>query len=131
MLELTHSSSCPVERLDAIVIVGFGETTDGIKYWKLRNTWGTMWGEQGYMRIIRSSALLPHGPCNLYMYASYPIHLKPGSVNCTRTAPSDMYFATGFMCSLSFRQWGVVAMSSGLVYLLAMVLFIRNERRRE
>lgn len=57
----------------AVVIVGFGETSDGETYWVLRNTWGTMWGEDGYMRVRRG--LEPHGPCNLYLYSTYPVNL--------------------------------------------------------
>ncbi|TDH74220.1 hypothetical protein CCR75_001457 [Bremia lactucae] len=63
----------------AVVIVGFGETESGDKYWILRNTWGTMWGENGYMRIARGTKVGPVGPCNLYLYADYPVNLTLGS----------------------------------------------------
>lgn len=36
----------------AMLLVGFGQTMD-TKYWTLQNTWGSSWGEQGYMRICR------------------------------------------------------------------------------
>jgi cathepsin B len=36
----------------AVVIVGWGETS-GKKYWIVRNTWGTSWGDRGYFLIAR------------------------------------------------------------------------------
>ncbi|KAI9918459.1 hypothetical protein PsorP6_011962 [Peronosclerospora sorghi] len=64
----------------AVVIVGFGETAAGDEYWILRNTWGTMWGEDGYMRIARGRTVsAKYGPCNLYVYADYPVNLTLGS----------------------------------------------------
>lgn len=38
----------------AVVIVGYGvDDKTGIPFWKVRNSWGSRWGEQGYFRIIR------------------------------------------------------------------------------
>ena len=37
----------------AMVLVGFNPQ---MRYWKLRNSWGTHWGEQGYMRITFHAA---------------------------------------------------------------------------
>ncbi|RLN14205.1 hypothetical protein BBJ28_00004770 [Nothophytophthora sp. Chile5] len=59
----------------AVVVVGFGQTDAGDKFWLLRNTWGSMWGENGYMRIARGGNVGLNGPCNLYVYASYPVNL--------------------------------------------------------
>ena len=34
----------------AVALVGYG-SEDGQEYYILRNSWGTTWGEDGYMRL--------------------------------------------------------------------------------
>jgi len=36
----------------AVKIVGWG-TDNGVDYWKVANSWGASWGEEGYFRILR------------------------------------------------------------------------------
>lgn len=37
----------------AVVIYGWGQTEDGIKYWNCQNSWGTKWGENGNFKMLR------------------------------------------------------------------------------
>lgn len=45
--------SASINKLDhQVAIVGFGRD-GGVDYWKVRNSWGKSWGEDGYVRIKR------------------------------------------------------------------------------
>ncbi|RDY11411.1 Senescence-specific cysteine protease SAG39, partial [Mucuna pruriens] len=60
-------------RLDhAVAIVGYGITREGIKYWIVKNSWGTQWGEDGYIRMERNINNYKEGLCGIAMDPSYP-----------------------------------------------------------
>jgi cathepsin F len=54
---------CPYAPNHGVNLVGYGVTKSGLKYWKVRNTWGSRWGEGGYFRIARGAGL-----CGVNMY---------------------------------------------------------------
>ncbi|CAN0888309.1 Senescence-specific cysteine protease SAG39 [Linum grandiflorum] len=54
----------------AVTVVGYGES-EGKKYWLVKNSWGTRWGEQGYFRMERDVAA-KEGMCGIARHASYP-----------------------------------------------------------
>jgi cathepsin L len=48
-----EDTECSAYNLNlAVLVVGFG-TDAGRKYWIVKNSWGTDWGEWGYMRLLR------------------------------------------------------------------------------
>lgn len=48
---------CDVVVNHAVTLIGYGkDSTSGDKYWVVQNSWGTSWGEEGTIRILRSDA---------------------------------------------------------------------------
>jgi len=48
-------SKCDPSDLDhAVLAVGYG-TSSGVDFWKVKNSWNTDWGEEGYFRIERGT----------------------------------------------------------------------------
>eukprot|EP00931_Biecheleriopsis_adriatica_P046247 TRINITY_DN2653_c0_g1_i5.p1 TRINITY_DN2653_c0_g1~~TRINITY_DN2653_c0_g1_i5.p1 ORF type:complete len:229 (-),score=63.87 TRINITY_DN2653_c0_g1_i5:373-1059(-) len=67
---------CGAKLDHGVLIVGYG-TEDGVDYWKVKNSWGASWGENGYIRIQRG--LPEDGECGIKDQPSYPV-VKSASV---------------------------------------------------
>ncbi|KAH9604230.1 hypothetical protein KSS87_001866 [Heliosperma pusillum] len=67
-----YAGQCGTDLDHGVAAVGYGATTDGTKYWIVKNSWGEEWGEKGYIRFQRGIAA-KEGLCGIAMDASYPI----------------------------------------------------------
>jgi len=65
------SSTCGSNLDHGVLAVGYG-TDNGKDYWKVKNSWGTSYGENGYIRLLRGKG--GSGECGLLSGPpSYPI----------------------------------------------------------
>ena len=62
---ISHGCGNPVDH--AVLLTGYGKDR-GQKYWELKNSWGTDWGENGYFRLARDSGNM----CQVASYAVFP-----------------------------------------------------------
>ncbi|KAI5682896.1 hypothetical protein M9H77_04124 [Catharanthus roseus] len=65
------TGDCGTDLDHGVTAVGYGKTADGTKYWLVKNSWGTSWGENGYIRMERDIDA-KEGLCGIAMQASYP-----------------------------------------------------------
>lgn len=62
------STECGTKLDHGVLIVGYG-TENNIDYWLVKNSWGSDWGEQGYVKIARTDGA---GICGIGLEPSFP-----------------------------------------------------------
>ncbi|XVE87073.1 hypothetical protein DITRI_Ditri18aG0087100 [Diplodiscus trichospermus] len=62
-----------------VVAIGYGTDGNGQDYWIVRNSWGSSWGEDGYIRMERNVDDYT-GRCGIAMEASYPIKIGANAI---------------------------------------------------
>ncbi|XP_031131975.1 ervatamin-B-like [Ipomoea triloba] len=65
------ADDCGTGNGHSMTVVGYDTTAEGEKYWLIKNSWGTGWGENGYIKMARDT--IDGGLCGLATNASYPI----------------------------------------------------------
>ncbi|KAF9591101.1 hypothetical protein IFM89_001445 [Coptis chinensis] len=65
------TGDCGTQLDHGVTAVGYGTASDDTKYWLVKNSWGTSWGENGYIRMQRDISAA-EGICGIAMMASYP-----------------------------------------------------------
>jgi len=62
-------SNCSSSNLDhAVLLVGYGVSSNGQQYWLVKNSWGTNWGLNGYFELARNQ----NNMCGVATDAVYP-----------------------------------------------------------
>lgn len=71
---IVQGPGCGTTLDHAVLAVGYG-TDNGVKYWKVKNSWATSWGEEGYVRVVRGTdeCGILNGP------PLYPVVTKPST----------------------------------------------------
>lgn len=67
---ILDSATCGTTLDHGVLVVGYG-IDNGKKYWTVKNSWSSSWGEKGYVRILRSDSTNDPGICGIAMDPSF------------------------------------------------------------
>jgi len=67
-------SGCGANLDHGVLLVGMGTDPTYGDYWRVKNSWGTRWGDAGYIRMCRNCGMNNGaGQCGLMKQPSYPV----------------------------------------------------------
>ncbi|GAB4860559.1 hypothetical protein Ancab_035720 [Ancistrocladus abbreviatus] len=91
------TGDCGTSLNHGVAVVGYSTTLDGTKYWIVKNSWGTGWGEDGYIRMERAISA-KEGLCSIAMDGSYTI-----KKSCTPPLLPQMWLVVRSRARMSFK----------------------------
>lgn len=65
-------ATCGKDLDHGVLLVGYGTDESGKDYWLVKNSWGTKWGDHGFIKLIRNNGLRS-GQCGILLEPSYPV----------------------------------------------------------
>jgi C1A family cysteine protease len=67
------STSCGINLDHGVLVVGYG-SENNLDYYLVKNSWGTSWGNNGYIKLGRGKQYNNgDGQCGLLLQGSYPV----------------------------------------------------------
>lgn len=65
-----YDAKCSSSKMNhAVLVVGYDQDANGNQYYIVKNSWGTIWGQQGYVFMARNRK----NNCGIASHASVPI----------------------------------------------------------
>jgi len=64
----TITGSCGTKTDHGVLAVGYGTDSEGYAYWKVKNSWGSSWGDDGYVMLVQGK-----NQCGINTQPRYPL----------------------------------------------------------
>ena len=112
------SDGCTLDH--AVTVTGWGVADDGTAYWQVQNSWGTGWGQQGYVLLERGVAY--PGMCGMFSEAAVP-NLAALSAQCQVANPPQFCTAADTAPTVPPPSGGSDSLPAWVIVLIAFASF--------